>query len=87
MLGDALKSACSLPPTAGKTLANGKREAGTGYVPSFRAGIHHFCVHAGGRAVLDTVKDNLNVRCTPTAGRCAVLLAFLADMCVSTVVR
>jgi predicted naringenin-chalcone synthase len=33
------------------------------YIPSFKSCIHHFCIHAGGRAVLDGIEKNL--RLTP----------------------
>ncbi|KAF4646533.1 inositol polyphosphate kinase kcs1, partial [Perkinsus olseni] len=31
------------------------------YVPSFKKGINHFCIHAGGRAVLEGVQKNLKL--------------------------
>lgn len=31
------------------------------YVPNFRKSIKHFCIHAGGRAVIDAVEDNLGL--------------------------
>ena len=31
------------------------------YVPSFKSAIHFFCIHAGGRAVLDGIEKNLKL--------------------------
>ena len=31
------------------------------YVPSFKSAIHFFCIHAGGRAVLDGIEKNLRL--------------------------
>jgi 3-ketoacyl-CoA synthase len=31
------------------------------YVPSFRSAVHYFCIHAGGRAVLDGIEKNLRL--------------------------
>ncbi|CAE7669600.1 KCS9 [Symbiodinium sp. KB8] len=32
-----------------------------GYTPNFSKGIDHFCIHAGGRAVIEGVQQNLNL--------------------------
>lgn len=34
---------------------------GRAVVPNFRKAFEHFCVHAGGRAVVDAVADNLGL--------------------------
>ncbi|KAH6762521.1 3-ketoacyl-CoA synthase 7 [Perilla frutescens var. hirtella] len=32
------------------------------YVPDFKKGIDHFCIHAGGRAVIETIEDRLGLK-------------------------
>lgn len=35
--------------------------SGALYVPSFKSAVHFFCIHAGGRAVLDGIEKNLRL--------------------------
>ncbi|KAL5783875.1 hypothetical protein ACOSP7_008904 [Xanthoceras sorbifolium] len=32
------------------------------YIPDFRKAFEHFCVHAGGKAVIDAIRESLNLR-------------------------
>ena len=31
------------------------------YVPNFKKAFEHFCIHAGGKAVIDAIEDNLRL--------------------------
>lgn len=46
------------------------------YVPDFKKGIDHFCIHAGGRAVIDGIEQNLSLSPAHTAPSRAVLRDF-----------
>ncbi len=37
----------------------GKRAS---YVPDFKKAFQHFCIHAGGRAIIDGIQENLKVK-------------------------
>jgi len=39
----------------------GRLSVPQGYTPNFSKGIDHFCIHAGGRAVIEGVQQNLNL--------------------------
>ncbi|KAK6136498.1 hypothetical protein DH2020_029734 [Rehmannia glutinosa] len=43
----------------GKICNTGKKEI---YVPNFKKAFEHFCIHAGGRAVLDAVEEKLRLK-------------------------
>ncbi len=43
------------------------------YVPDFKRAINHFCIHAGGRAVIDGIEHNLNLERWHTAPSRATL--------------
>ena len=43
------------------------------YVPDFKRAVQHFCIHAGGRAVIDGIEQNLNLERWQTAPSRATL--------------
>jgi len=47
--------------TLGKALKTKKFPAVKVFVPDFKRGIDHFCIHAGGRAVLDGIEKNMKL--------------------------
>ncbi|XP_019175997.1 PREDICTED: 3-ketoacyl-CoA synthase 7 [Ipomoea nil] len=49
---ELLLYACSLLP---------RRKAGPTYTPNFKKSFEHFCIHAGGRAVIDAVEESLRL--------------------------
>ena len=44
------------------------------YVPDFKRGIDHFCIHAGGRGVIDGIEKNLSLSPTHVAASRHALL-------------
>lgn len=55
---------------------DGRYERPSIYVPDFKIGIQHFCIHAGGRAVIDGIEQNLSLRRHHTAPSRATLERF-----------
>jgi len=47
--------------TIGKALKTKKLPLVKIYVPDFKRGIDHFCIHAGGRAVIEGIEKNMNL--------------------------
>ena len=46
------------------------------YVPDFKAAVQHFCIHAGGRAVIDGIEETLKLAPADTAASRATLRNF-----------
>ena len=46
------------------------------YVPDFKAAVQHFCIHAGGRAVIDGIEETLKLAPEDTAASRATLRNF-----------
>lgn len=46
------------------------------YVPDFKRGIDHFCIHAGGRAVIDGIEKNMSLENYHSEGSRMALLNF-----------
>mmetsp|Transcript_1740 Transcript_1740/g.2958 ORF Transcript_1740/g.2958 Transcript_1740/m.2958 type:complete len:532 (-) Transcript_1740:479-2074(-) len=46
------------------------------YIPDFKRGIDHFCIHAGGRGVIDGIEKNLNLTPTHVAASRHALYAY-----------
>ena len=43
------------------------------YLPDFKKAVHHFCIHAGGRAVIDALEQNLRLSATDVEASRATL--------------
>ena len=64
-----MRSACQLPttydnqdPDENVVVANREKAlTGLPYVPDFKKAFAHFCVYAGGRAVIDAIEQNLQL--------------------------
>jgi 3-ketoacyl-CoA synthase len=46
------------------------------YVPDFKRGVDHFCIHAGGRAVIDGIEKNMKLEDYHTEGSRMALLNY-----------
>nr|GME13472.1 3-ketoacyl-CoA synthase 7 [Ipomoea batatas] len=60
-LSELLLYACSLLATKLPGRSPPQRKGGTTYTPNFKKSFEHFCIHAGGRAVIDAVEDSLRL--------------------------
>merc|ERR1739848_787208 len=57
--GEALKvNITTLGPLVLRKLLSKKMKA---YIPDFKKAFDHFCIHAGGRGVIDALQDNLKL--------------------------
>lgn len=66
ILNRRLRSLCKLPLTIENVEAVDDDDklaklAGKPYIPNFTKAFEHFCVHAGGRGVLDAIEKNLQL--------------------------
>lgn len=48
----------------------GKEKRTPAYVPDFKKAFDHFCIHAGGRAIIDGMEENLKVNETAREREC-----------------
>jgi 3-ketoacyl-CoA synthase len=73
---NSFAAALGFSPTS-KTAENGKAaaifEKPPVYVPDFKKAVTHFCIHAGGRAVIEGIEKNLNLSPHHTAPSRATL--------------
>jgi len=69
MTGKALKA-------AGKEKLAERLPVKKHYVPDFKRGIDHFCIHAGGRAVIDGIEKNMKLELFHTEPSRMALLNF-----------
>ena len=59
--------------TAANAVRAGRYRLPTQYVPDFKRAVQHFCIHAGGRAVIDGIEQNLSLDRWQTAPSRATL--------------
>ena len=45
------------------------------YIPDFKKAFQHFCIHAGGRAIIDGLEENLKVM--PMGRMCRLLISLV----------
>lgn len=45
----------------GRKISGRRSRKGEIYIPNFKKAFEHFCIHAGGRAVIDAVEESLNL--------------------------
>lgn len=60
-------SGASVSSSSSSSLRPGRYPRPDVYVPNFKLGIQHFCIHAGGRAVIDGIETSLQLEPRHTA--------------------
>jgi len=54
---------------------------GQPYIPDFTKAFQHFCIHAGGRAVVDALEQNLQLDTKHLVASRAVLSRYVCFLC------
>jgi len=52
------------------------------YIPDFKRGIDHFCIHAGGRGVIDGIEKNMNLSSNHVAASRHALHTYVPLLCL-----